>query len=319
MWGVRLGHLVEQPKEQDMHRFIHPRRSASVLIAGCVAVAVAGGVSYAATAGFAGNAHSTRGGTLYACVTGRFKTLNLSSASATCPNGQQKVSWNITGERGLRGARGPRGKTGPEGSTGAAGATGATGLQGPKGDTGATGPQGPKGATGVTGAQGPKGDTGATGLQGDPGATGPQGPSGPQGQQGATGATGATGPQGPPGSLASAFLDAYTASVQTVTSGSDIAFDTLTVAPVGISTNAADDAFTVSNAGKYLINFVLPPLLSPFRAQLTVNDTVVGPAEGIGFSRILSLSAGDVVTVRNVGAQSADVGTGAGITIVRIS
>ncbi len=269
-----------------MHRFIHPRRSASVLIAACVAVAVAGGVSYAATGGLAGKADSASGGKLYACVTARFHTLNLSSASATCPNGQQKISWNVKGERGPKGARGPKGTTGPQGSTGA---TGATGTQGPKGDTGATGAQGPKG------------------------------PPGPPGPGGLVGAPGPQGVPGPAGTLASAYLDAYS-STQTVASGSDLAFDTLAVAPVGIVTNAADNAFAVSNAGKYLVTFVLPGgLTGPFLAQLTVNNTVVGPAEGNGFTRILSLSAGDVVTVRSVGAQSADVPPGAGITIVRIS
>ena len=141
-----------------MHRFIYLRRSASVLIVVSVAVAVAGGVSYAATGGLAGKAHSANDGRLYACVTARFKTINLSSASATCPNGEHKISWNIKGERGLRGALGPQGNTGPQGTTGAIGATGA---QGPKGDTGATGPQGPQGNTGATGPQGPTGASGA--------------------------------------------------------------------------------------------------------------------------------------------------------------
>lgn len=274
-----------------MHRFIHPRRSATTFIAGCVAVAVAGGVSYAATGGFAGNAHSASGGRLYACVTARFKTLNLSSASAACPNGQQKISWNIKGERGLLGPRGPKGNTGPQG-------LGATGPQGLRGDTGATGPQGLKGNAGATGAQGPKGDTGA------------QGPSGPTGPQG---------PTGPAGSLASAYLDVYSSSAQTVPANSAIAFNTLTVAPVGISTNASGNAFTVSNAGKYLINVVFPPPSGLFSAQLTVNNTPVGPPESVSFSRILSLSANDVVVVFNATSQTAGVGAGAGITIVRIS
>lgn len=129
-----------------MRRFLHPRRSVSVLIAGCVAVAVAGGVSYAATGGFAARAYSSSSGRLYACVTARFHTLNLSSATATCPLGQQKISWKMKGERGLPGARGPRGNTGAQGNTGPqgnAGATGATGATGPQGPTGpATGPAG---------------------------------------------------------------------------------------------------------------------------------------------------------------------------------
>ena len=131
-----------------MGRFIHPRGSASVFVGGCVAVAVAGGVAYAATGGPVGKADTASGGKLYACVTAAFQTLNLSSASATCPNGEHKISWNIKGERGRKGARGPKGNTGQQGNTGA---TGATGAQGPKGDTGATG------ATGAAGPQGPTG------------------------------------------------------------------------------------------------------------------------------------------------------------------
>ena len=202
-----------------MHRFIYLRRSASVLIVVSVAVAVAGGVSYAATGGLAGKAHSANDGRLYACVTARFKTINLSSASATCPNGEHKISWNIKGERGLRGALGPQGNTGPQGTTGAIGATGAqgpqgttgaigaTGSQGPKGDTGAIGatgaqgPQGTTGAIGATGAQGPQGTTGAigaTGAQGPKGDTGATGPQGPQGNTGATGPQGPTGASGAP-------------------------------------------------------------------------------------------------------------------------
>lgn len=148
-----------------MRRFIYPRRSASVFIAGCIAVAVAGGVAYAATGGPVGKADTASGGKLYACVTAAFQTLNLSSARATCPNGQHKISWNIKGERGPKGARGPKGNTGQQGNTGA---TGATGAQGPNGNTG---------ATGATGPQGPKGDTGATGAAGPQGAQGPTGPS----------------------------------------------------------------------------------------------------------------------------------------------
>jgi hypothetical protein len=223
-----------------MHRFIYPRRSASVLIAVCAALAVASGVSYAATGGLAGKAHSANGGTLYACVTARFMTLNLSSASAKCPNGQLKISWNIKGERGRPGARGPQGHTGPQGNTGATGATGPQGLQGatglpgaigpqgPKGDTGATGPQGPKGDTGATGATGP---TGATGLQGDTGATGPQGPkgdtgaTGPQGPKGDTGATGPQGPTGPPGAPTFFQLDGpFAETYQSTAAGALTAF-----------------------------------------------------------------------------------------------
>jgi hypothetical protein len=129
-----------------------------------VAVAVAAGVSYAATSGFAGHARSTSGGRLYACVTLRFKTLNLTSASATCPDGEQKISWKIKGERGPLGRRGPRGNTGGTGAPGAPGPKGDTGAQGPKGDTGTQGPKGDTGTQGIPGNQGAPGTPGAPGV-----------------------------------------------------------------------------------------------------------------------------------------------------------
>jgi hypothetical protein len=69
---------------------------------------------------------------VYACVTDQYKTLNLTTASGKCPQGQNKIS--------LSGARGPRGSKG---------ATGATGPQGATGSSGTTGPPGPAGAPGA--------------------------------------------------------------------------------------------------------------------------------------------------------------------------
>ena len=141
-----------------------------------------------------GSRAQSSSGRLYACVTRRFHTLNLSSASAVCPRRQTKISWNRVGQPGARGAVGPagvRGDTGatgpgwPEGRDGGAGRDRAAGSKGDTGATGAIGPQGPKGDTGATGAagpQGPKGDAGATGPAGPTGAQGPPGPStGPAG------------------------------------------------------------------------------------------------------------------------------------------
>lgn len=89
---------------------------------------------------------------LYACVTGGYKTLNMSTKSARCPSGQFKVAWNTSGRRGAAGADGDKGSPGANGSAGAAGAAGA------KGDAGATGAPGPKGDQGDVG---PKGDSGS--------------------------------------------------------------------------------------------------------------------------------------------------------------
>lgn len=121
-----------------------------------------GGTSYAAV-----ERGSSSPGRLYACLARPYQTLNLTGASAICPRGQRKISWNRVGRPGVRGA------VGPAGSKGDTGAAGPTGPQGPNGDTGATGAIGP---------QGPKGDTGATGATGPEGVQGPPGPStGPAG------------------------------------------------------------------------------------------------------------------------------------------
>jgi hypothetical protein len=103
----------------------------------------------------------------------------------------------------------------------------------------------------------------------------------------------------------------------------DLPFDTLAVTPVGITTDAGHTAFTVSDAGTYLL--IVLPLGSgspgAYKAQLTVNNSPLGPTNpgAFTFSRILNLGAGDVVTVRNVGTGTAVEGLGAEITIVRIS
>ncbi len=54
MWGLPRAPR-KRIRSSDMHRSIHPWRSVSSLIASCVAIAVAGGVAYAATGGFVKN------------------------------------------------------------------------------------------------------------------------------------------------------------------------------------------------------------------------------------------------------------------------
>src|ERR1700722_8268136 len=107
------------------------RRNVVALVALFIAL---GGTSYAVT----GHMRSSSG-RLYACVTHKFNTLNLTGASAICPHGEAKISWNRTGMPGLRGARGPGGA---RGSTGAAGPRGAAGPAGAAGAAGATGSAG---------------------------------------------------------------------------------------------------------------------------------------------------------------------------------
>jgi BclB C-terminal domain-containing protein len=123
----------------------------------------------------------------YACIAGRYKTLNLTTAGATCPGGQRKISFG-EGERGLNGA------TGATGPKGAAGSKGATGAAGPEGKVGAVGPEGKAGPEGKQGTSGTGG-----GSPGPEGKEGPQGPAGPVGLPGLVGPVGSQGPAGPVG------------------------------------------------------------------------------------------------------------------------
>jgi hypothetical protein len=194
-------------------------RSLKVSLLGTVAViALLAGALLAPAASLA---KSTR---LYACVTGQYGTLNLTTRSAHCPSGQKKISWQIAGLPGPQGPKGPKGSkgdagskgdtgatgktgvtgpVGPNGPTGAAGAVGSTGSTGATGSTGPAGTLGPTGATGVTGATGLTGTSGSTGITGNTGSSGTSGPTGPTGLTGAIGVTGSTGATGSTGSTGS--------------------------------------------------------------------------------------------------------------------
>jgi BclB C-terminal domain-containing protein len=156
-------------------------RRRSVFVAVVLAVMIGSTVSVLAATG------SPSAKRYYACVAGRYKTLNLTTAGAACPGGQRKISFG-EGERGL---------------TGAAGAAGAKGATGSKGATGAAGPEGKVGAVGPEGKAGPEGKQGPSGTGGGPagpaGKEGPQGPAGPAGAAGPPGSVGPVGPQGNPG------------------------------------------------------------------------------------------------------------------------
>jgi hypothetical protein len=217
------------------------RRVGAVICASAIVVSVIG---TGAGLAFASGSSATPK-RMYACVQERHE-LSLTTAGATCPNGEPKVSWSTTGPRGPRGwhgvrglqgaigargvngAVGAKGATGPQGLTGAIGPTGLTGEIGPTGITGAVGPTGltgatgptgligPAGPTGLTGAAGPTGLTGAagpTGLTGAVGSTGPAGAAGSTGVAGPTGATGAPGPQGIQGPTGSLTRDYYDSAV----------------------------------------------------------------------------------------------------------
>jgi hypothetical protein len=294
-----------------MRWLIRPRRSATTLIAAVATVVIAAGAAYAATGGFAGSARAARAERIYACVATTVKTLNLSSAAATCPSGEQKISWNAVGPSGPPGRRGSAGRRGTAGRTGASGIAGATGQSGAQGPAGTAGPGG---ATGATGAQGPTGAAGTNGTNGT------------NGINGATGPTGLTGPTGATGALSSAYLDAYTSTSQGVPNGSPYPFDTLQAASGITASGANNTTFRVTSAGKYL---VIVALLSPGGSwQLQVNGTPVGPNFGASgncassdctFSRILSLNAADAISVVNTSPSSEADLIDSGITIARIA
>jgi hypothetical protein len=163
----------------------------------------------ASPASAASSSGSTR---LYACVTGQYGTLNLTTKKAHCPQGQEKISWSVNGLRGPQGPKGdngPRGEAGPKGSAGTTGPTGPAGVAGPAGAgsagpagaTGPSGPSGPQGPIGIPGQQGQAGPTGDQGAQGPTGVTGPAGAEGPTGVTGPAGAEGPTGVTGPTGAI----------------------------------------------------------------------------------------------------------------------
>jgi hypothetical protein len=189
-------------------------------VAAMVLFLVLAGTSFAAVAG----GGSKRSRTYYACVTKQFHTLNLTTRTGTCGDGERKISFNAEGPpgpRGRTGARGPagaKGADGPAGPAGPKGADGATGAPGPKGEQGA---KGEKGDQGLPGEQGPQGLKGDKGEKGDTGAAGPQGLKGDKGDTGAAGAKGDKGDpgiQGPPGQGGPALVDANNVSLGRVIS-----------------------------------------------------------------------------------------------------
>ena len=260
---------------------------------------------------------------------------NAGPTGPTGPNGPQGDSGQ-EGPQGATGATGTTGVQGPAGPTGVTGAMGAQGPTGPTGGTGATGAQGPTGstgATGATGAQGPTGSTGgtgATGAQGPTGSTGVTGATGAQGPTGPTGATGATGPTGPTGSVAS-YGYIYTTAGAGVLGGADVPFSNN--GPLSNITHAANSTIiTVSNAGTYLISYSVNIMTGVGSAiAVAVNGTVdvstqvpslVATGE-IGGSVVLTLAAGDVITLRNNSAVPLTLtlapNVGAQLTLTQLS
>ena len=223
---------------------------------------------------------------LYACVTERFKTLNLTTADGGCPRGQDKISWSAAGRRGARGGAGRPGNTGARGAVGPAGATGPAGVAGPKGADGARGPEGPAGVAGADGA---------------PGAEGPAGPEGPPG------------PPGPIGLREYAQFYALMPpdNAATVAVGADVDFPQDGPVGVGISRIGAD-SFNLSTPGVYRVAFAVS-VTEAGQLALTLNGadlayTVAGRATGTsqitGEYLVETTVADSILTLRNPAGNS---------------
>lgn len=265
----------------------------------------------------------------------------------------------VTGTTGFTGPTGPQGFIGAAGATGFTGSTGTTGFTGPQGGLGATGFTGGTGVTGATGAtgftgiqgnqgaQGSTGVTGATGFTGLTGFTGPQGAAGAAGAQGAAGntgiLTGATGPTGP--ALSPLAYAMFYITGGTSTAGTTINQNALVVfagsqpvVPVGMTYDNAGTV-TVTNSGTYEITYIVTANeTSRLRFGVFINGVVnntftygqPSPTFQDYGQGIVTLAAGDQISLRNILTATAsvgiagnlggvNVGTAASLLIKRIS
>ncbi|EGO65841.1 BclA C-terminal domain-containing protein, partial [Acetonema longum] len=157
---------------------------------------------------------------------------------------------------------------------------------GPTGETGATGEAGATGETGATGA------TGATGV-------------------GVTGETGATGEPGPTGATGPGVGDfAYVYSLSTtailVPANTDVPFNN--TGPISDITHPNDTTLVIATTGDYLVEYsVSLNFVTPASIAIVVNGTInpatqltsFNPTDQLIGQAILSLIAGDQITVRN--------------------
>jgi hypothetical protein len=118
------------------------------------------------------------------------------------------------------------------------------------------------------------------------------------------------------------YLDAYSSDDQ-VTGPANLTFDT-TARASGITVGGANTTFAADSAGEYLVTVTMVNENSAL-LQLQVNGSGVGPVlsdhgtRNWGFSRILSLGAGDAITLNNAAGVTAAYGAGSSIAIVRIA
>lgn len=265
--------------------------------------------------------------------------MSCSCSKNTCDVCCKKKNRGVTGATGATGPTGGPGPTGGSGPTGpgvgSTGPTGPTGLAGPTGPgvgaTGGTGPTGPTGPTGAgaTGPTGPSGGLGPTGPSGGPtGALGPTGPGG--GAQGATGPTGPTGPSGTDGpGVGPELLNAFANGSQTVNPGANVQFPSVSILfGTAISYNVGTSEATINTTGVYAVTFGLAVQdTAAFAARLN------GVAQGQGthvfqapngsgvlpdvlqtIRCLLSVTAGQILTVGNISGIASRITSGGGLS-----
>jgi hypothetical protein len=171
-------------------------------------------------------------------------------------------------------------------------------------------------------------------LVGADGATGPTGPQGATGPQGVTGAQGVTGPTGTTGLSEYGYV--YNTGAQVVAIEADVVFDTNGVLTGGIGHAPGTSQVVVTNPGIYKVTFVVS-CVEPNQFALSVNGTAIagtvyGSANGTQQTTgqgILTLAAGDVLTLRNHTSASAvtlqtlaggtEINTNASLTIEKLN
>jgi hypothetical protein len=152
----------------------------------------------------------------------------------------------------------------------------------------------------------------ASGAVGPTGATGPAGPPGATGATGLAGANGATGATGTTGGGVSGYGYFYNVFPQFVAIESDLVFSNNGAATPSLSHAPGTASIVVSSTGVYQVTFTVSSI-EPNQFALFVNGAQVpGATYGSGGGTqqntgqvILSLSAGDLITLRNHSSSSA--------------
>ncbi|MFZ7120600.1 MAG: BclA C-terminal domain-containing protein, partial [Eubacteriaceae bacterium] len=165
-------------------------------------------------------------------------------------------------------------------------------------------------------------------------ATGPQGAQGETGATGATGATGPTGPQGPAGGLNSFGYVYHLASEETSTveADADVPFSNNGPLVGGVAHTAGETIITVPNTANYKIRYSLSSTQGTnAEMALAINDVVEpsSPITAVASTKLLAgevilfLTAGDEITLRNIGSLALVVQEepfiGAQITIIQLN